>query len=387
MQFILKKDEISRLKVFNSYLKNMNNCAALKKEQLFVVRNNKLSVYGSGSSGNITADFDVDSNDTFVFTFEFSQFLNFIDKVNSDETTITFNDSKLIFTGSNTGAKYSQVVLNTIEETAKADMAAMDDFTTSNAYNNAVTITLDDDIKETIANMSSMANLLNCNKFIKIVDDGVVTVDNVSIIKKSLTINTNGQEFYLLRSVSPLLKDASDIKICNLYSSDEYFDTYIYLDISSLGIKLWFVEPPVDFQIPKDEEIAEMSPTDDSASIIEINSEDFFNCIEKFEGVFDSASWKYKQIKFDFDETDTSKVLIHYDNMVSEIQDELPIANVEQNKISSSLFLIPTLHMKYLKEDLLKEGSFKFKFDFSDEHFITHVQNSFLDAALTKVEG
>ena len=36
MQFNLKKDEINRLKVFNSYLKSCNNTAALKTEQLFV---------------------------------------------------------------------------------------------------------------------------------------------------------------------------------------------------------------------------------------------------------------------------------------------------------------------------------------------------------------
>ena len=41
MQFNLKKDEINRLKVFNSYLKSCNNTAALKTEQLFVIDNNK----------------------------------------------------------------------------------------------------------------------------------------------------------------------------------------------------------------------------------------------------------------------------------------------------------------------------------------------------------
>ena len=66
MQFNLKKDEINRLKVFNSYLKSCNNTAALKTEQLFVIDNNKLSVYGNGASGHITASFDIESNDSVI---------------------------------------------------------------------------------------------------------------------------------------------------------------------------------------------------------------------------------------------------------------------------------------------------------------------------------
>ena len=389
MQFSLKKDEISRMKVFNSYLKSCNNVASLKSEQLFVIEYNKLSIYGNGSSGHISVCFDVESNDSFKFTIDFSKFLNYLEKVNSDVTTVTYANSKIIFTGNDTSAKYSQVCLNTIEEEALDDMKAISEFETSNAYINATTISLNDDLKNTISYMSSMAGLLNCNKFIKVSDEGITCVDNTSIITKKTQIGTNGKDFYLLRTISPLLKDASEFKICNIESTfDNSLTPYIYIDISSLGIKMWFTEPEVDFQTPSNDEIAAMSASSSDETELNIKSADFFDAIEKFEGVFDTDSWKYKQLKISFDPEDKSKVLLHYDNMVSEVSADLPILEVVKDNIIDGMFLFPTLHMKFLKEDLLKEETFKFNFDFdNDNHIIIHIQNSFMDIALTKVDG
>lgn len=389
MQFNLKKDEISRMKVFNSYLKSCNNVASLKLEQLFVVENNKLSIYGNGSSGHISASFDIESVGDFKFTFEFSKFLNYLEKINSDTTTVTYKDSKVIFTGDNTSAKYSQVCLNTIEEEAADDMKAISEFETSNAFINATTISLTDDLKNTISYMSSMAGLLNCNKFIKVSDDGITCVDNTSIITKKTQISANGNDFYLLRTISPLLKDASEFKICNFESSlSNSLNPYIYINIDSLGIKMWFNEPEVDFQTPSSDEIAAMSALPSEETELNIKSEDFFNAIEKFEGVFDADSWKYKQLKASFDPTDKSKILLHYDNMVSEVSADLPISEVVKDNIIDGMFLFPTLHMKFLKEDLTKEDTFKLSFDFdNDAHIIIHIQNSFMDIALTKVDA
>ncbi len=389
MQFNLKKDEINRLKVFNSYLKNCNNTAALKTEQLFVVDNDKLSVYGNGASGHISADFDISSNDSFKFTIDFSKFLNYLEKVNSDTTTVTYIDSKLVFTGDSTNVKYSQVCLNTIEEEALDDMKAISEFETSNAFKNATVITITDDIKNTISYMSSMAGLLNCNKFIKISDDGITTVDNTSIITKKIQTGVNGKDFYLLRTISPLLKDAKEIRVCNFESTfGNSIDPYIYINVDSLGIKMWFNEPEVDFQTPSNEEISAMSAPQEKETVLVIKTQDFYDAIEKFEGVFDADSWKYKQLKVSFDPEDKSQILLHYDNMVSEASAYLPIASIEKDNIIDGLFLFPTLHMKFLKEDLLKEDTFKFSFDFdNDNHIIIHIINSFMDIALTKVDA
>jgi hypothetical protein len=74
--------------------------------------------------------------------------------------------------------------------------------------------------------------------------------------------------------------------------------------------------------------------------------------------------------------------------MVSEASAYLPIASIEKDNIIDGLFLFPTLHMKFLKEDLLKEDTFKFSFDFdNDNHIIIHIINSFMDIALTKVDA
>jgi len=131
-----------------------------------------------------------------------------------------------------------------------------------------------------------------------------------------------------------------------------------------------------------------MSSSSSDETELNIKSADFFEAIEKFEGVFDADSWKYKQLKISFDPEDKSKALLHYDNMVSEVSADLPILEVVKDNIIDGMFLFPTLHMKFLKEDLLKEETFKFNFDFdNDNHIIIHIQNSFMDIALTKVDG
>ena len=74
--------------------------------------------------------------------------------------------------------------------------------------------------------------------------------------------------------------------------------------------------------------------------------------------------------------------------MVSEVSADLPIVSVDKDRLIDGLFLFPTLHMKFLKEDLLKEETFKFSFDFdNDAHIIIHIKNSFMDIALTKVDA
>ena len=151
---------------------------------------------------------------------------------------------------------------------------------------------------------------------------------------------------------------------------------------------MWFNEPEVDFQIPSIDEIAAMSAPADAESELTIKTADFYEAIEKFEGVFDTDSWKYKQLKISFDPENKSKALLHYDNMVSEVSADLPITSVDKDHLIDGLFLFPTLHMKFLKEDLLKEETFKFSFDFdNDSHIIIHIKNSFMDIALTKVDA
>ena len=206
---------------------------------------------------------------------------------------------------------------------------------------------------------------------------------------KKIQTGANGKDFYLLRTISPLLKDAREFKICNFESSlDNSINPYIYINVDSLGIKMWFNEPEVDFQIPSVDEIAAMSAPADAESELTIKTADFYEAIEKFEGVFDADSWKYKQLKISFDPENKSKALLHYDNMVSEVSADLPITSVDKDHIIDGLFLFPTLHMKFLKEDLLKEETFKFSFDFdNDAHIIIHIKNSFMDIALTKVDA
>ena len=68
--FYISKNEISRLKTFSNFIKKLEVISPLDQTQLFVVKSNKLTIYGYGNgtlgSGHIQSTFDLvaDENHT-----------------------------------------------------------------------------------------------------------------------------------------------------------------------------------------------------------------------------------------------------------------------------------------------------------------------------------
>src|SRR5574344_1386453 len=343
MNFTIDKTQIPRLKIFNDYLKKLELISPLEQSQLFYVNKGKLSIYGYGSgslgAGNIEAFFDINSEDTFYFSENVTQFIVLLEKTKSDTITVSVTDqSKLIIKGDKSKSVFTQVVLNTSQEDFDSIVKAVSDYEKSNFYKNSIDI-------------------------------------NVSKSKDVLS---------RLASMSSILKDVDTFK-----SYDDSGTYWQYFDIALQGIKLYFAQPEVDYETPSEGDIADM--TDENPIKLTVSAADFFNSIDEFDGMFDSQSWQYKQIKFktpkEFTESDKN-IKLHFDNMVTCVDTELPIVSCYDRSPKKEFeMLLPTIHMKYIEDELKAEEVIVMKYSEDEKKKIVSFKNAKMEILITKMDS
>lgn len=383
--FIFKRENIARLKALNSYIKKLEGICPLDSNELFVVNDGKLTVYGHGNgslgAGYIEASYDIETSSSFYFVTDIQKFIQLLEKTRSDSISVTMNESsQLIFKGDASSSKFTQVVMTIDGDEAKEISNAVSMYKTSNPYNSSVDLNVAD-VKDDLNSASSILGILNVNKFMRISSKHISTADNISVIDINAPSLDCSEEIYLHKNVPSLLAEVDSFKICKFDGS-----YWIYIDIASQGIELYFAEPQIDYQSPSDEEIAEMLPKEEHLEV-EIDSGKFIEALSEFDGVFDSASWRYGQVKFivDFDE---SQFNLHFDNMVSCVDTVLPFTVVDDKISEKKQFMmqLPTLHLKSLYEDLKSQPTFRMKLSPKADDILVSLTNDKLSVNLVKME-
>lgn len=356
LSFYISKDQIGRIKNLQNFIKKLEAISPLNQAQLFVVENNKLSIYGYGNgslgSGHIQCSFDLvadtsRTNDNFYFSCSILNFIKFLEKTKSDVTKVTLEDkSTLVFKGESTKSVFKQTILATVDAEVEEIRTAVSNYPNSNYYKASKTIKLANS-KNEIGIASSILALLNTNKFIKISNKNIRVADDCSIVDLKTDIE---EDAYLHKATANLFADVDEIK----YYEDEAGLAWIYADASEYGIQLYFVQEESDYQCPTDEELAELAPKDKYVTI-KIKSEDLFNAFNEFKDVFSNESWQYKQISMTTNITE-SKFQLHFDDMVTFIDAELPFEVIE-NTETEQLFnmMLPFIELNQL-EPLIKEN-------------------------------
>lgn len=383
-QFSFKKDQISRLKTLSSYIKKLESISPLDSNALFIVNDGKLSVYGHGNgslgAGFIEASFDIETSDSFFFVIDLPKFIQLLEKAKSDEISVSMNDSaQLIFKGKDSGSKFTQVVMQLDIDEVKEISTAVTNYKTSNPYSSSVDFNVSA-IKNDLLDASSILGILNVNKFMKVSSSAITTADNVSIVNIHNDSPELKEEIYLHKNVPQLLQEVDSFKVANL--DGEY---WIYIDIASQGIQLYFAEPAIDYQSPSQEEIAGMLPKDEYLSV-EVKTDALMDALSEFDGIFDSASWRYGQIKFTVD--DEASFKLHFDNMVSCVDTSLAYTALEDTRADKKpfMFQIPTLHLKALADKIKDASSLKLKVSPKQEDILIQLETDKLNVDLVKME-
>lgn len=368
--FVIKSDQITRLKAFDNIVKKINSIQPLNTNSLFHVKDNKLSIYGYGGGsfghGAYQASFDIETNSEFNFLGPLQEFIKFIDKTKSDKINVSFNDSdsKLTIKGNSSKSIFTTVVLSTTERESTEIVSFLESFKNGPTYANGIDIILTPEIKDSICNFCTMTGLLKTNDCIVLEDNFVKSIDNVSIIKQKFKNEIVSKPIYLNKLAAGVIDKLSKFRYCELNNFSA-----IYGNIEDVGVEFFVTQPEINYQNVTAEEAAAASPTDDCKTIVKFKSEDLLKAFEEFEGVFGTGSWIYKQVYFKFNK-ETKTVTLEYDDMANQCVTDLQYEEVSSvNDDKEPFFLIPTIHFKYLKPLLTDEITFSFNCnEIEEEH-------------------
>lgn len=387
--FYIKKDEISRIKALQNYIKKLESISPLTQTQLFVVKDNKLSIYGYGNgslgSGHIKASFDLDdskTNDEFYFSYSINDFVKFLEKSKSDTICVSLKDkTELVIKGEDTKSVFSQTVLATIDSEVDEITNAISNYEDSDKFKNSKDIDIYNS-KDQIQAAASLLSLLNTNKFIKISNGNIRAVDDCSIIDLATDIE---EEASILKTVAGLLDNTNEFK----YYEDEDSNSWIYIDIDTYGIKLYFVQEPISYQCPTDEELKDMSPKENFISV-KVKSEGLFNAFEEFKDVFSNEAWQYKQIKMTTSVSD-KKFKMHFDDMVTSIDTELPFDIIENTESENEFsMMLPFIELNVLEKMLQESDTLTLKYSSNPDSCVVNIScedNEYLNnVIITKLQ-
>lgn len=386
-KFFINKEQIARIKTLQNFIKKLESISPLSQTQLFVVEDDQLTIYGYGNgslgSGNIQATFDLISdkeNDNFYFSCSIGNFVKFLEKTKSDVISVTLKDrTSLTIKGENTKSVFNQTVLATVDAEVEEIKKAVVEYPTSNYYKASKTIKLAGS-KDTISIASQLLALLNTNKFLTVGNKNIRVADDCSIIDLKTDIE---DEASLLKTTANLFADVDEIK----YYKDDSGCAWIYADVAQYGITLYFAQEPENFQCPTDAEIEAMSPQDKYITV-SVKVEDLFNAFDEFKDVFSNDSWQYKQVSMVTD-VNASLFRMHFDDMVTSIETELPFTIVENKEDESEFSMtFPFLQLNVLEPIIRQNEVLTFTYSSNPEEPIIKItgdKNSFNNIIITKL--
>jgi hypothetical protein len=359
--FTINKDQIPRLKVFNDYCKKMESISPIEEDQSYIIKNDKLYIYGKGAqAAQIDTILDIsnvklDKNESNGFGISSTNFINFLEKTQDDDISVAIKDQQITIKGLKTKPVFRQTLIwNKSEDEIKELETFISDTLKSNEFKRPITVTLGNQ-KNIISDLASMTKLLDVNQAVELNKDSIRFADNLNILRLSIAKNSisSDDNIILQRDITSLFKNIDSF----ILSDDK---KWFYFDIQEYGIKMLFIPKASSWQYPTEDDMKEIIP-DDPSITVKVETEKFYKALDEIDNVFDSESWRYKQIKFKTpNDFANEKILVfHYDNMKYEVITQVPIEILEQkDKKDNFEFVIPTVHFKFIKNILEEETTF-----------------------------
>lgn len=388
-EFKIKKDQISRLKVLNDYIKKMEAFSPLGEKQTFVIDNNQLTVYGTANaagSGHIEATFDIESTSQDHFGLELSRFITYLEKTKSDTINVLINNKKMTVKSDTSSIVISQALIYDVydEDALNEIKSYVTDKLSLKEFKNPINVNLSQ--KELITTLGNMTKLQDTNHQILLGKNSIKSADQLCILDyKSKEEITSEEEILFDRDIVSIIKDVDAFSI----SSDK---KYYYFDINKYGIKLIFVPKKYEWSFPEPEDLVDIKPLESKQITLKINTNHFYDIISEYEKVFDPSTWRFEQIFFKTPTgfNDNPVFDLHFDNMDVEIRNNLTAEIIETTDDTEDFeFLMPTQHFKLLENVLKSEEFFTMKYsstDVNDPNGVAIVvENSTCEIILAKV--
>jgi hypothetical protein len=392
-RFNILKDQLSRLKVFNDYIKKLEIISPIEADQTFVIEGKKLNIYGKGQTGQIQAVFDIQdvlldpaTHEGAKFGLSVTDFINFIEKTKADIIQVTVEKSVILIQGVGTKPVYRQTLIWAKEECEVDEIIGfIDEKLALPEFQKPIVVDISS-YRDVISELASVTKFLDINQQLYIDSDYIKAADTACILKlkvpnKSIVADT---ELYLHRDLTALFKMVDKFTISDTLQ-------WYYFYAPQFGVRALFVPKTSKWQYPTDTDIDDIVPEATQQIEVEIDTAKFYELLDSFEGVFPSESWRWKQFWLKVPYSFKDEIQVHFDDMKNEILYDFPVkvlSNTDKNE--NFQFLFPTLYFKNLKILLEKEPTFKLIFNSIDMHTDHGIgcilKNSELEIVFAKIE-
>lgn len=349
MKFVINKDEKKRLVLFADQVKKIEAFCPLQDKALFYVdtKNNVMEVYSisEGGSGLAQAKFDVTFGSSPTadnsFVAELAQVVQAIGKVKSDDVNVSFEKVRIVFSNPKLSKNfvavtvYPNMIDEVIEETRNlmTKTLGIDEFTVD-----PIEVTLSESNKKILEVFSDTTKLLDVNDSVLVERNSIKVADNLAVISLDLDDKQFVEKKFLFnRDVSGIIKYATKMII----SSDEKWQ---YIELGRIGVSLLFQPRMPRFQYPTADEVLEISPETGTKSTV--LTQDLFDGLEQFNGMFDSQKVKYGQVNVQIGED--PDIFLHYDDMRTEVQEHITATHIDAPDDHPYEFLLPFIHVSRL---------------------------------------
>lgn len=366
----MNKEGRKRIETFADYLKKVEGLMPAQNTTLFVVDNaaQTLGIYASGDSasgGSGVCDVvvDVTTQSDGHFVIDVNKFVQALKKVRSDDTTVKVDKNKVVVSGA-AGDKNS-VTLQTLPNLKPEEVVEISTYVTKGLASlpDPIEVKLDETNKAKLGAVLDMSSILDVNDNVEIGRSYVKGADNICVVSLKVPdesiVDVDG--VLLNRNLSGVLKFMNVLKIGRDFKKQ-------YVGSDSIGIRFLFSPKMPRWMFPSSAECEAIRPLDDKYRKFSFATPLFLESVEKFDGMFDSQSWKYKQVKVLTDDTD--EAFLHYDDMACEVKEFLKTTSKEDVALSGEIeFILPTLHLAKAKALLGTEISFTTNdLELDDEH-------------------
>jgi len=363
-KFTVKESCINNIKLFLDYVKKLETISAMENKQIFVINGNKLHLYATGEAGSSGAghvetviditDVSLDKNIPSHFVMESSVLINSLEKTKSTDIFVTLEKDKIKIQGAGKSVFSSVLFAYKTDDELKEIQDFVTDTLKTPEFKTPIEVNIAD-YKDEISELAQLSKLLDIGRQVEIAPNKVSIADNLCVLSWTPVAKiTDKETIHLDRDVTNFFKYIDKIQV-------SFNKKFYYFNIANYGIKLLFVPKTSKWAFPTSEEVSDIIPEKSQQIELEINAEKFYDMLTEFEGMFESGSWKYKQIKVKTPKNFSNELIVHYDNMVNEVNTALPVViKSNTDKKEDFEFIMPTLHFKNLKPFLCIDSTSTF---------------------------
>jgi hypothetical protein len=357
-KFKLKKEDLKKIISFKStVVTNVESIAELAEKALWVLNDDTISLrsYGATARGKTAlASYTVDVSDVtksasqIWWSMPINQFTTAAEKITDDEVVIIVdvNASKVSFEGAD-GTKTSLTLIDKPDEdTMKERLDEIDNLVSKAALKDKLHIT--EDVTKAMTAIGAVVKISSASDAFQFEKRAIKTADSVHVLSVS-------SDKDMIDAEGPVMMSTGATALLDKLVKYGDFDIEIYEDgpatinvinLVTAPVRVAWTNANFKFEFPTDDELKSVIPLDTKKTIVKVKVADLNAALDKFDGMFQSAKWRWSQVWVGKDPAKTDEFKMHYEDLATEVFTNLKVELVSDTDPVKHEIFIPTNYLK-----------------------------------------